>query len=59
MNRLSAGKKILPFTLFIGPWIFSVIKGLLNGINPKAYANGLNLTQSQGHEYCELKKWLK
>jgi hypothetical protein len=34
-------------------------KGLLSGINSKACANDLNLTQSQGHKYCELKTWLK
>ena len=33
-------------------------KGVLNGLNPKAFANDLTLTQSQGHEYCELKTWI-
>jgi hypothetical protein len=35
------------------------VQGTLNGINSRSYANDLNLTQSQGHEYCELKTWLK
>lgn len=33
-------------------------KGVLHAINPKAYANDLVITRSQGHEYCELKTWI-
>jgi len=33
-------------------------KGVLNKINPKAFANDLTLTQSQGNEFCELRTWI-
>ncbi|EFK06489.1 conserved hypothetical protein [delta proteobacterium NaphS2] len=33
-------------------------KGVLNKINPKAFANDLSLTQSQGNDFCELRTWI-
>lgn len=34
-------------------------KGVLHGINPNAKANNLEITQSQGCDYCELQTWIE
>ena len=34
-------------------------KGVLFGINPKARANDLEMTQSRGFSYCELQTWIE
>jgi predicted hydrocarbon binding protein len=33
-------------------------RGLLHTLNPRAFANKLTTTQSQGNTYCELKTWI-
>ncbi|MBC2716102.1 MAG: hypothetical protein HF978_12415 [Desulfobacteraceae bacterium] len=35
-----------------------IYKGVLFSINPKAKANNLDKTRSQGCDYCELKTWI-